>query len=83
MRISHYHARSIYADGSVHAKDYPFTEGHAARVGDCLFDGGLEYGSALRLIDQWNREGKGRYQYSIRMEDQLAMLDQKAGVKKY
>jgi hypothetical protein len=74
MRITHYHCRSVYEDGSVLSKDYPFTEGQASAIGAV----GISYAAAKRLVDGWNREAgrhkPRRYYYSLRVEDRIALL---------
>lgn len=79
MRITHYHARSVYEDGSVLDKDYPFTEAIASAIGAVLERDGIGYEVAKRLVDGWNREAARhkprRYYYSLRVENQLANLE--------
>lgn len=82
MRVTHYHARSVYEDGSVHSRDYPFMEGHARAAGTALERDGIGYEVAQRLVEGWNREAARhnprRYYYTLRVEDQLANLDRKS-----
>jgi hypothetical protein len=82
MRVRYYHCRSVYEDGSVLSQDYPFTEAIASAVGAVLEKDGIPYAAALRLVEGWNREASRhkprRYYYSLRTEDQLAMVDWKS-----
>jgi hypothetical protein len=86
MRVRYYYCRSVYEDGSVLSQDYPFTEAIASAAGAVLEPDGIPYKVAQRLVEGWNREASRhkprRYYYSLRVEDQLANLDQSGQVSK-
>jgi hypothetical protein len=86
MRVRYYYCRSVYEDGSVMGKDYPFTEAIASAAGAVLEPDGIPYEVAQRLVDGWNREASRhkprRYYYDIRAEDQLTMVDQTGQLSK-
>jgi hypothetical protein len=68
-RILRYHARSVYEDGSVLSKDYPFLQEHAKAAGVTLETDGIPLDAAQRLVDGWNRYAAKakprRYYYSL------------------